>query len=88
MKAHNGIQIAKSDNLILHLSLWYKKNKKLKKENREMQREIINLKYKILMKKPRMPVVSRKKKKVNLECDNQRAQENENDELYEDIQNL
>ena len=40
------------------------------------------------MRKPRMPVVSRKKKKVNPEGDNQKAQENDNDELYEDIQNL
>lgn len=52
LKKQNGIQISKSDNLILHLSLWYKMNKKLKKENKAMKREIINLKYKILMKKP------------------------------------
>lgn len=53
-----------------------------------MQKETINPKYKIRMKKSRLPMVARKKKKVNPECDNQRAQENDNDELYEDIQNL
>jgi len=40
------------------------------------------------MRKPRTLVVSRKKKKVNPEGDNQKEQENENDGLYEDIQNL
>lgn len=63
LKAQNGIQIAKSDNLILHLSPWYKNNKKLKKENKAMKREIINLKYKILIRKPRMAVTAKKKKK-------------------------
>lgn len=56
--------------------------------NRAMQREIINLKYNIFMKKPRMSVVAIKNKKVNPKCDKQKAQENENDELYDDIQNL
>lgn len=42
LKTQSEIQIAKSGNMILHLSLWYKKNKKLKKENKIMQREIIN----------------------------------------------
>ena len=56
LKSQNEVQIAKSDNLLLHLILWYKKNKKLKKANRSMKRKIINLKYKILMKKPRMAV--------------------------------
>lgn len=53
-----------------------------------MQREIINLKYKILMRKPRMPMVSKKKKKLNPGGDDQKAQMTDNDELYEDIQNL
>ena len=86
--AQNGIQISESDNLILHLSLWYKKNKKLKKENRAMQREIINPNFNILMKKQRMEVATKKKKKVNPECDSQNIQENDNVEFYEDIQNL
>lgn len=88
MKAQSEIQIAKSDNLILHLSLWYKKNKKMKKENRIMQREIISLKYKILMRKPRILVVAKKKKIVKLGGDEQKAQVTNNDEVYEDIQNL
>lgn len=68
LKAQNGTQISKSDNDILHLSLWYKKNKKLKKENKSMKREISNLKYKILTRKPRTAVIAKKKKKVKPRC--------------------
>lgn len=74
--------------MILHLSLWYKKNKKLKKENRLMQREIISLKYKILMREPRMPISTKKKKIVKCGDDKQEAQENDKKEVYEDIQHL
>lgn len=35
-----------------------------------------------------MLVVARNKKKVNLRGDDQKAQANDNDELYEDIQKL
>ena len=40
------------------------------------------------MRKPRMPVVARKKKKVKLGGDDQNAQMIDIDEVYEDIQNL
>jgi len=36
-KAYNEIQISKSENILLHLSLWYKKNKKLKKKNKALK---------------------------------------------------
>lgn len=49
LKAHNEIQIAKSDNLLLHLSLQFNKKKKLKKKNKALERQVINLKYKILI---------------------------------------
>ena len=67
LKAHNEIQIAKSHKLLLHLNLWYKKNMKLKKKKRALQRQVINLKYKILMTKPRMEVTGKKVKKMNLD---------------------
>jgi len=88
LKAQSEIQIAKSDNLIVHLSLWYKNNKKLKKENKMMQREIISLKYKILMRKPRIPIASKKRKTMKLEGNEQKTQVTDKDEVYEDIQNL
>jgi len=53
-----------------------------------MQREIISLKYKILMRKPRMLVASKKKKTVKLGGDEHKAQVTDNYEVYEDIQNL
>lgn len=52
-----------------------------------MPREIFNLKYKILMRKPRMQVASKKRKIVNLGGDEKKIQAIDN-EVYEDIQNL
>jgi len=40
---------------------------KLKKKKRALQRQVINLKYKILMTKPRMEVTGKKVKKMNLD---------------------
>jgi len=66
-KAQNKIQIAKSDSLLLHLSMWFNKNKKLKKKNKALHKQVINLKYKILMRKPRMAITEKKVKKMNLD---------------------
>jgi len=51
------------NNTMLHIGLWQKKNRKLKKKNIRLRRVLINLKFKCLMRKPRMTVVSRKKKR-------------------------
>jgi len=51
------------DNTMLHLGLWQKKNKKLKKKCRKLSRELINLKFRCLIRKPRMVVAVRKKKR-------------------------
>ena len=51
------------DNTMLHLGLWQKKNRKLKKKSRRLSRALINLKCRCLMRKPRMTVVPRKKKR-------------------------
>jgi len=50
------------DKTMFHLGLWKKKNRKLKKKSRRLSRALINLKFKCLMRKPRMTVVPRKKK--------------------------
>jgi len=55
------------DNTILHLGLWYKKNRKLKRKNRNLNKIMINLKYKLLMRKPRMVVTSKKIKRRKLD---------------------
>lgn len=51
------------ENTMLHLGLWQKKNRKLNKKNRRLSRALINLKFRCLMRKPRMVVVPRKKKR-------------------------
>lgn len=53
-----------------------------------MQRDIISVKYKILMRKPRMPIIVKKKKLVKLGGDKQEAQVTDKEEVYKDIQNL
>lgn len=47
--------------------MWYNKNKKLKQKNKAIQRQVINLKYKILVKTPRMVVVGKKVENTNLD---------------------
>lgn len=56
------------DNTIMHLGLWYKKNRKLKKKNRSLNRIVINLKYRLLMKKPRMAITSKRSKRRKLDA--------------------
>jgi len=51
------------DNTMLHLGLWQKKNRKLKKKSRRLSRALINLKFRCLMRKPRMTAVPIKKKR-------------------------
>ena len=48
---------------MLHLGLWHKKNIKLKRKNRKLSRALINLKYRFLMRKPRMEVAAKRSKK-------------------------
>lgn len=63
LKEQNKLDKIIHDNTMLHLGLWHKKNRKLKKKNRRLSRALINFKYKFLMMKPKMTVTSRKKKK-------------------------
>lgn len=51
------------DNTMLHMGLWQKKNKKLKKKCRKLSRELINVKFRCLIRKPRMVVAPRKKRR-------------------------
>lgn len=52
-------------NTMLHLGLWQKKNRRLKKRCKKLSRALINLKFKFLVRKPRMmmSMASRKKKR-------------------------
>jgi len=51
------------DNTMFHLGLRQNKNRKLKKKTRRLSIVLINLKFKCLMRKPRITVVPRKKKR-------------------------
>jgi len=46
-----------------HLALWHKKNRKLKGKNKKLNRALINLKYRFLMRKPRMAVGAKQSEK-------------------------
>jgi len=45
LKDQNKLDKIIHDNTMLHLGLWHKKNRKLKKKNRRLSRALINLKY-------------------------------------------
>jgi len=67
LREQSKLDKAIHDNTIIHLGLWYKKNRKLKRKNRSLNRTVINLKYRLLMKKPRMAVTSKKSKRRKLD---------------------
>ena len=51
------------DNTMLHLGIWQKKNKKLKRKCQKLSRALVNIKFRCLMKKPRMMAVPKKKRR-------------------------
>ena len=53
--------------ILLHLGLWYKKNKKLIAKNKFLKRKIISLQHRILMKKPRMTITIKKARRTKLD---------------------
>jgi len=62
LKEQNRLDKIIHDNTMLHLGLWHKKNRKLEKKCRKLSKALINLKFRCLMKKPRMLAASRKKR--------------------------
>lgn len=48
---------------MIHLGLWQKKNRKLKKNCRKINGALINLKFRCLMRKPRMLAAPRKRRR-------------------------
>lgn len=67
LKEQRKLDKAIHDNKILHLGLWYKKNRTLKRKNRNLNKTVISLKYRILMKKTRMVVTSKRRKRRKLD---------------------
>ena len=67
LNLQNQIEKTINENTLLHLDLQFKKNKKLKKKNKQLNTQVINMKYKILMRKPRVVVTTRKENKIKLD---------------------
>lgn len=67
MNEHNHLDNLVSDNTILHLGLWYKKNKNLNEKRKSLKKIVISPKYKFLMRKTRMAAIAKKGKKRNLD---------------------
>lgn len=63
LKEKNNLDKIIHDNTMPHLGLWHKNNMKLKRKTKKLKRALINLKYRFVMKKPRMVVVAKKSKK-------------------------
>ena len=51
------------DNTMLHLGIRQKKNKKLKRKCQKLSRSLVNIKFRCLMKKPRMLAAPRKRRR-------------------------
>jgi len=66
LKEHNMLDKIIHDNTMLHLGLWHKKNRKLKRKNKNLNRALINLKYRFFMRKPMMEICVKKSKKRKL----------------------
>ena len=63
LREQNKLDRVTHDNTMLHFGLWHKKNKKLKRKNKKLNKALINLKYRFFRRKPRMTVNAKKSKK-------------------------
>ena len=57
----------KHDNTTLQLGLFHKENRKFKKNNKRLKKAIINLRFKLLMKMPRMTLTSKRNRRIRLD---------------------
>ena len=48
---------------MLHLSLWQRNNTKLRKRCKKLNKALINLKFRCLMKRPRVNIATQRKKR-------------------------
>ena len=63
LKEQSNVDKMVQDNTMLHMGLWQKENKKLKKKCRKLSRALINLKFRCLMKRPRVNVATQRKRR-------------------------
>ena len=58
---------AMNNTFTLQLGTLHKENRKLKKRNKKLNRGLINLRFKLLMKKPRMTLTTKRSRKIRLD---------------------
>jgi len=63
LKEQSKVDKIVHDNTMLHLGLWQKKNRKLKRKCKKLSRALINLKFRCLVRKPRTILASRRKRR-------------------------
>jgi len=63
LKEKSNVDKMVHDNTMLHMGLWQKENKKLKKKCRKLSRALINLRFRCLMKRPRVNVATQRKRR-------------------------
>ena len=63
LKEQSKVDKIVHDNTMLHLGLWKKKNRKLKRKCKKLSRALINLKFRCLVRKPRTILAARRKRR-------------------------
>ena len=63
LKEQANIDKMVHNNTMLHLGIWQKKNRKLKKKCRKLSRALVNIKFRCLVRKPRVNVATQRKRR-------------------------
>ena len=63
LKEQSKVDKMIQDNTMLHMGLLQKENKKFKKRCRRLNRDLINLRFRCLMKRPRIDISTRRKRR-------------------------
>ena len=63
LKERGNVDKMVHDNTMLHMGLLQKENKKLRKKCKRLDRDLINLRFRCLMKRPRVDISTRRKRR-------------------------
>ena len=63
LKEQRNVDKMIHDNTMLHLGLWQRKNRKLKRKCRKFSRALVNLKFRCLVRKPRTNLETGRKRR-------------------------
>jgi len=67
LKEQSKVDKMVHDNTMLHLGLWQKKNRKLKKKCKKLSRALINLRFRCLVMKPKRVNLAVRRKRRRLD---------------------